>query len=462
MKSSIFAGILGLLLIVSLSSLTTFPSPFDDEGLYASLGQGYATTGKFSSISADQTKPFEQGNGLGSRIPPVLFGYLGNVTGHNLATARAISFFLILLATFTWFFIGQSLGAGGLLASLLFFSTERVFYAAHVFRPEASLVLLNSVFILLVVRYATASSKPTYAGGRGVFNGLFMLAHGNGLVTAVINSLDILAYPAVPLKKKIPTWIWYALGTFLGAMLFYLIQIHDVGGWTSFRAQLASQPQYNANSIFETLTRDLKIRWGRELVYVGTSGAAKVLRWIFYSSVLAVAAYKALTATQLLRRLSCWSLLCFFGYGILVADKIDIHISEMIPFFLAPVVAWQGKSKSAYSGALVSVLLAIGVTLSLHHGLKYRTHGEYKELAPAINDFLSKNPAYKNCTIYGEMQYWFEYHERGHFIGSRYFDKFPEPKGYVLAIDLPNPYFEKKCTKEFERKEFLFAAYHCP
>src|SRR5262249_38710187 len=156
-----------LLFLLSIASLTTFPPPFDDEGFYGAYGLGYAQTGKFASPAIPMVGPFENGNAWNPRLSAAIFGVFGVVGGHWLASARAVSFIFVWGAVALWYFISLELGVSGVLGALLFASAERITYAAHVFRPEAITVLLNSALVYLIVRQGArpVSVKDSFQRG---------------------------------------------------------------------------------------------------------------------------------------------------------------------------------------------------------------------------------------------------------------------------------------------------------
>ena len=186
------AAILVVLLAVSLNSLTTFPDSFADEGFYAQAGVALATTGTFKNFDLPDRPCFNAGDGIHPRLAATIFGLLGPVLGDSITTARAVSFAFVWIAVLLWLPITKALGAPPFLGALLFAASERVFWASHVFRPEAALILMNTVLILAILATERLKSKQTLYFGRGLLNAPLVLAHGNGLVSALVNTVDLL------------------------------------------------------------------------------------------------------------------------------------------------------------------------------------------------------------------------------------------------------------------------------
>ena len=470
-KFAQIAAIAGLVVLffMSLHSLRTFPDSYDDEGFYAAYGVGYVTTGHFSSPSIQSAGPFALGNAWNSRVNATIFGAIGHFTGYSVETARSIPFILVWLATALWFFIARRLGISGWFGILLFASSERIFYASHVFRPESTLVFFNTLFVYLIVCFDAA--KPAFL--RGLLNGVFVLAHGTGLVTAILNSVE---FGLRGLKTARVNWKpfgLYAAASLIAIGMFYLVQIHDVGGWHMAQAQLGVFKQYQIKtSLFDSIRNDIVLRWGTELVQVGNSILAKVLRWYFYGVVLVISAFSARRFTGLPRKLGLLSLGCVVTYMLVVPEKIDLQIAEMTPFFLAAVISWyvaiSKESVSRFAFMVLVSLICAESALSLHHAIKYRGRTQTQETAAGLLTYLHElkpSLAGRKITFVGNMKYWFQFKEFGDFRGSRYIEELSPFHGIVVTIQLgavvPDPDFAH-CKFFSKDPTGSFVTYDCP
>ncbi|MEW6055595.1 MAG: hypothetical protein AB1540_03200 [Bdellovibrionota bacterium] len=468
-KSTQTAAFLALLALffLSLNSLVTFPDSYDDEGFYGAYGLGYVTTGKFSSPSIQSAGPFALGNAWNSRVSAAIFGALGHLTGHSLATARSISFVLVWLAVFIWYFISRRLGISGWVGALFFASAERVFYSSHVFRPEATLVLMNTIFIYIVVRFQDARLAFT----RGLLNGGFVLAHGTGLVTAVLNTFDFGFAWLKALRKKPKPLGFYIVGSILAVAAFYFIQIHDVGGYKVAQEQLQVFKQYQIRtSILEAIKADIILRWGTELIEVGGSVLAKVFRWYFYLTVLLISAFSAWRFSGLPKRLGFLSLGCVFTYMVIVPDKIDIQIAEMIPFFVAAAISGLVAIRKSYSRIAATLILcsliAVEALISVHHAIKYRGPTGTQAVSAKLSRYLGETKALvgdQKITVIEDMRYWFEFKDRFDFRGSRYIQEFSPYHGVIVVARnaVGNPAF-RHCKAILKDAEGYFVTYRCP
>ncbi|MBI3557895.1 MAG: hypothetical protein HY074_16660 [Deltaproteobacteria bacterium] len=460
-------------LVAALMSLTRYPDSFDDEGLYAALGVHYVQTGIVQAPELTKAVPFDVSDGTCNREAPAVFGLVGKWAGYSLATARVISLVQILISAVLFFFVSALLGISGWLGALLFVSTERIFYAAHVFRPEASLVLVNTAFVLLIVlgyRRGALSEKMSFA--RGLLNAPLVMAHGNGLSTALINSAEILSGPLQGRKRFLRDGIVYFLGSSAAILVFYLVHVRDIG-WSKLFEQLSlGNPQAQAKGgLWDTIMRDISIRWGRELIIVGNSAAAKVLRFYFYGVILATSIWSVVASPGIARRMALLSLGCFVAYIFVVQDKIDIHIAEMIPYFMASFIAWFVAARECFkqwtwlpSAAVLSILLT-GLSLCVHHTVKYRGDSSPERNARPLNAFLARQtyrPRYE--TFVGRMEYWFMYRDAGKFVSLRYLSEHLPLSGGVIAIGDPSWYAKPlaSCRIDYVDPGLNFSALTCP
>jgi hypothetical protein len=465
------------LFLVSWNSLLSFPDSFADEGYYGEAGFSLVSTGTFTPYNLPDTPAFRRGDGIHPHLVSGLFGYLGKELGYSLRTARTISFIMVWVAILLWLLITRSLGLTPLLGALLFASSERVFWASHVFRPEATLVLLNTVFVLLLVLVPSAESRTRSWVGRGLLNGALVLAHGNGLVSACLNSLDALASCVGRARReRLVRLAAYGAGTLLAVGLFYLIQVKPIGGWGVFGDQLSAAGQYlPRGGVLRMVRSDIEDRWGKELVVVGASRGGKVMRGAWYATVLGAALWSALGPAGLARRLGVMTLGTVVGYTFLVHDRIDIHIAEMIPFFCAAFLAWVSNASRAaglrlrVAGVAVAVVLVSGLGLCLHHGLKYRpqVYRPAPELtSSAIRGFLDARAARSEPpvrAVVGDENLWFSLRGVTAIVSPYRAGTEPVSHGdVVVAVDPAKVPWLDRCARTSTDPGGTFAVYRCP
>ena len=464
------AVLLLALFLVSWYSLASFPDSFADEGSYGEAGFSLVTTGRFTPYDVIDGPAFRLGDGLRPHAVGALFGYVGKQFGYSLRTARTISFVMVWVAVLLWVPITKSFGLPPWLGALLFASSERVFWASHVFRPEATLVLVNTVLVFALVRGGSGEASIPYWVGRGLLNGALVLAHGNGLVSAIINSVEALASCARRAwRVRAVRLAAYAAGGLLAVGAFYLIQVRPIGGWRVFLDQFAAAKQYlPREGVLGTVRRDLERRWGRELLVVGASLTGKILRGVWYATVLAATLWSALGPAGLARRLAVVGLGTVFGYTFLVHDRATIHIAEMIPFLCAAFLAWLGSTAPEWARrSAAAVLVMTGLSLCFHHGIKYRPYRTEPELTcAAIRGYLETRAARSQPpvrAVVGAASLWFWLKDVVPVVPR---DRGLEGKtldgNLIVACDPALLPWLERCSLEYSDPDRRFAAYACP
>ena len=441
-----------------------------DEGYYGEGGFALVTTGRFTPYAVLDLPVFQSGDGIRARAVSALFGHVGAYLGYSIRTARGISFVMVWVAVALWLPIARSLGVPPLLGALLFASSERVFWASHVFRPEATLVLANTVFVLALARAAAADSRAGYCLGRGLLNGLFVLAHGDGLACAVVNSVDALASCARRTwRVRAVRLAAYAAGALLALGAFYLIQVRPVGGWRVFFGQLAAAKQYiPRTSVLGMVAEDVGKRWGRELFVVGASVTAKALRVAWYGTVFAALLWSALRTSGAARRIAVVGLGTVAAYTFLVHDRSDIHIAEMIPVLCGGFVAWLGgAAPRRVRAAAAAVIVAAGLALCLHHGIRYRSHPtEPERTCDSIRSYLEARAARREApvrAVIGEESLWFWLKDVVPVVAADTGLEGKAPEGvFVVAWDPAKLLWLGRCALEYSDPERRFATYSCP
>lgn len=451
-----FACVVGLifLFVISAASLTSFPTTFDDEGWYALAARNYAENGRYGYWSGTRPVPFDKGDALRSRVNPAAFLALGKIAGYSLKTARIVPFVWIWLSVFLWFFIARALGVPGAMGALLFAATERIFYSSHVFRPEAPLVFFTTLLL-----FAMVCAKRVGPLARGLLNSTFVLSHGDGIVAAIVNSVDILR------QKKARVIALYVVASLAAVFLFYLVQMYDAGGWKAFFGQMHASSQFHPKGgIAGVLWREIDSRWGLELVKVGGSVFAKLLRAFFYLATFSVATFSAVRLKGPARLLGAYALLCLFGFVVFVHDKNDIQIAEMVPFLVGAFLAWVGtrniRAKIRMAGFLS--VLGASLALSVHHGLAYRGPTSFDRNNAQTDRFLDASKGrYK--TVVGEAHFWFHFNKRSErFVYWREVESLPRLVGGVLFIGQSKTIAEDlKCQTEYVDPDSIFTAAYC-
>ena len=463
----------GILLLVlfyySLKTLTTFPYPWDDEGLYAALGHTFGRTGKFFYPGYATQAPYTNGNALFSHFITGIYGILGRFSGYSLVTARSISFGLMWTALVLWALIAKRFNFPVFIACFLFAANERLFHASHVFRPEMSLALINTLFLFIFFKKDEGLTRRKTAFIRGIFNSLFVIVHGNGIASVAVNCVDFAMKRFETLRQHLIRNLVYYAGSFFALFIFYLVQIRDVG-WLDSYNQLSAQPVQH-KGFFELVKTDLSLRWRAELVVVGTSVFAKFMRGSFYLIILATALMSFFKTGGLPRRGSSLAFACFFSYMFLVHDKIDLHIAEMMPFFLLSFMMWFLSQKEKHLKSLAVFLLCTLLTfsglLSFHHVLKYDETSPAVLNSQLLTRFLDseKGPAAKHYkTFVGTFNYWFDLHDTMTVIHERFAEQHVPFRGGVIAADdvLDMPFLLKNCTVDYTDPEKKFRAFTCP
>jgi hypothetical protein len=471
------AALLGILFLVSLNSLASFPDSFADEGYYGDAGRSLVTTGMYTPDDMPDQPAYRLGDGIHPRIQAALFGYLGHAFGYSLAAARTISFVTVWCAVLLWLPISRSFGLPPFLAALAFASSERVFWASHVFRSEATLVLVNTVLVLAIARAASAEARTSYWVGRGLLNGALVLAHGNGVVSAIVNSTDALASCVRRAwRVRLARIAAYGAGALVALAAFYAVQVGPIGGWRAFSGQLASARQYVPHhGALGAIRADLEGRWGKELVVVGASPAAKLMRALWYATVLGAALWSIAGAAGLARKLGVMAFGTIVGYILLVHDKVDIHIAEMIPFFCAAFLSWLGMAEETGAGRrrvariAAAVLIATGLGLCLHHGLKYRPQ-VYRPVpestSAAVLGFLESREARSQPpvrAVVGNQSLWFWLRGAVPIVSTFRGRTGPALEGDVIVACDPAmlPWLDR-CSLAYSDPAHRFGLYRCP
>ena len=470
------AAILVVLLAVSLNSLTTFPDSFADEGFYAQAGLALATTGTFKNFDLPDRPCFKAGDGIHARLGAAVFGFLSRVSGESITTARAVSFAFVWIAVLLWLPITKALGAPPFLGALLFAASERVFWASHVFRPEAALILMNTVLILAIIMTERLKSQQTLCFGRGLLNAPLVLAHGNGLVSALVNTVDLLTRRGQP--KRPSSWVrvsLYGVGSLLAVGLFYLVQVRPVGGWRVCAAQFQVAAQYHLGSgLWDMLRSDLELRWGKELFVVGGSAAAKGLCLIWYAVIFVTAAHSAGWGRGQARRLALAAIGTVLGYTLLVRDRADIHIAEMVPFFVASFLAWLAAAwphpdRRRVASVATATLLIAGLGLCLHHAIRYRPQAytpKSQLMARAIRDYLESPTGRALPTprvVIGNDSLWFWLHDTGLVLPVRLVKNSAPRAATMIVVEHSTklPWLDR-CVPNHADAERRFITYVCP
>lgn len=467
LSMKILWGALALLLLVSLNSLTTFPTPFDDEGDYAALGYNAREHGfYYFEPKGNIPSLFAHGDAIHSRVNPTLFGFLGSFTGDTLFTARAISFAFVWAAGAIFFWIARRLGQPAVLGPLLLLSAERVFYSSHVFRPESTLIFANTGLLALML----LPTSGRVAASRGAANGLVILSHGNGLVFCLLNSIEICIRWLRDPKRIALTIALYTMGGLLGVFLFYALQVRMGGGWEPFFAQLKNKDNYVPSTMRALLVSEVAMRWNRELLPTDGNIVAKALRIIYWASLIFISGFGFLRLKGKAKKLSALFLGSLLGYTFLVADKVDIHLSAMIPFSSAACLACLSAAPRAARSKLQAAifgLLCIGFALTLHHGLKYRREAPYlTEAHRRVEELLllkkaNGEPQYP--TLIGNMRSWFALHRKTNFVHMVAANQIREWKGGVITLDsLYHRSLLSHCKLEFSELGDRLQGYQCP
>ncbi|MGZ3689159.1 MAG: hypothetical protein ACXVBW_12715, partial [Bdellovibrionota bacterium] len=293
------------------------------------------------------------------------------------------------------------------------------------------------------------------------------VAHGNGLVSALLNSAVQLRTKLVFRRLGI-----YALGSVAAILIFYLVQIRDVGGWSVARQQFQGMNQYQVKgTLLSSIHADLTMRWGRELFEVGGGSAARVLRILYYIALFAISVFNIAFLRGRPRVFGILALACVAGYAVFVQDKIDIHISEMMPFLLVSVLAWfaELKENRVAQLALTAIVLA-GLSFCLHHSVAYIGPSSADRTIAAVDRYLAeKNPS--RPTFLGDMQYWFRYGRENPFVSAGFADHFTPLRGEIVVLmkrgRIPMELYQLKtdvlasCRLVQADPDRLFSAYTC-
>jgi len=474
--------LIGSLICLSASSLTSFPEPFDDEGLYAGFSKNFSLTGNFNYPDYNTAPPFDTGNALVSPVITGLYGFLGPHFGFTLQNARVVSFILVWIAALFWFFICKLIGFNPWLGTLLFVSTERIFYASHVFRPEGSLVLGNVVLIFLLTAAFKKGLNLPRAFILGLFNAFLVLAHGNGITSALLTSYVVVQNLFKRKFKATLSTLIYIIGSLGGIGIFYLAQLKSNGGFAAFRSQSMPIEQYR-KTLLEILKLDITDRWGRELIIVGGSNSAKLLRILFYLICFATIIYslsrkkrsiesKESFSDGIAHQAAQWALFIILAYMFVVWDKIDIHIAEMMPFFLFSFITWYEahrtttKAKFSLNNISLVILLIINLMLTVHHAIAYRPPTLTDKMVNELSVYVStqtKIPS-KDIKYYvGKMNIWFGIHDRLHVISHRFaWQHFPLSGGVIVGVDSEGLEQLKKCQLLEKTPLPWFSLYRCP
>lgn len=466
-----------VLFLLSLNSLTSYPPSFDDEGAYALAGHTLVADGVFLPHDRPLVGAFERGDGIRPRLISILFGRLGDALGHSLATARTVSFVLAWASAALFAGVARSLGAPALPAALALVSSERVFHASHVFRPEAALLAANVLFLLAVVRTSERGPTVAAAGFRGVLNGLFVLTHGNGLVTALLNGGELLARKRLwCARRAVPVVASFAVGSVIAIWLFALVQVYPVGGWSVFFEQLRVCSQYGpSDGLARLISAEVTDRWWTELCVIGESPAAKLLRVLVYAALAAAALRTSLSRDAVARRVGLLAMGCLVGFTLLVADKQHLHITEMMPFLLAPLLAWRwrlrGESvrdRTMAATATIGVVVA-GLLLSVHHAVVYRRQVQVQEhevAARAVTEFLSGQTTAGDARAWivtGDADLWFWLGGKVEFLPVKMIPKEGAAPGRYVAVGVAASFPQlRRCAVEYRDEEGRFVYLRCP
>ncbi len=444
----IAAVLLLVTFLLSLMSLTGFPPTWEDEGYYGMLGEGLARAGWCPEDQFLDADPFGDGDGCRSRIMASVFGYVGRVAGHSLATARAVAMAFSWAAILLWIPLGRRIGVDGFVAALLFAVTERVFWASHVLRPEPGLMLVTTAFLLLLAAEGERPPGAAYGWTRGLLGGAFLAAHGNGLVAAVLNGADFVIGPWRRGVRRGRRWLLLAFvgGGLAGLLLFWVVQVAPVGGWRVFGEQLGYFTHYTGGTGPLDLVRsEIGRRWRTELLVVGASDGAKVLRAGYYALTLAVAAWSAVRLSGTARRFGLLTLGSVAGYTFLVRDKVDVHIAGMVPFFTASTLAWaaavSAKGWRWRPRAAVAAAVAVGLALSWHHAIAYPSFRDVPQAAGRTAERALEVLARRRdqglpdvVRVVGPTQLWFWLHGAVPFSPTRHVEETDFGDGPVLLI----------------------------
>ena len=257
--------------------------------------------------------------------------------------------------------------------------------------------------------------------------------------------------------------------------LFYLVQVRPVGGWRVCAAQFQVASQYHlASGLWDMLRSDLELRWGRELFVVGGSAAAKGLRLIWYAVIFVTAAHSAGWGRGQARRLALAAIGTILGYTLLVHDRADIHIAEMVPFFLASFIAWLGAtwgqpSRRRVACAATAALLIVGLGLCLHHAIRYRPQAYTPKpqlTAHAIRHYL-ESPAGRALpaprVVIGNDSLWFWLHGTVPVLPVR-LAKNSAPRAATMIVvghSTKLPWLDR-CMPNHADAERRFITYVCP
>ncbi|MDZ4677691.1 MAG: hypothetical protein SGI74_09300 [Oligoflexia bacterium] len=463
-------GVLLLILFfLSLKTLTTFPDLFDDEGLYAAFAQALGETGKTHYLGYAVEAPYTQGNALVTHFHTGLYACIAKLFGYTFTSARAVSFSLFLISVLLWGFISRRIGFPVFIGTFLFASTERLFHASHVFRPEISLIFINCLYLFLFTNRPDAPLKPTTSFARGLFNSLFVIAHGNGIASVAINCYDMATRSFFTLKKHFLANGIYYCGSIIAVGLFYFFQVSSIG-WSDFVLQLKAQPVQH-KTFLELIQTDIVLRWGRELVVVGGSLVAKFMRAYFYIVIFFTAAYSVAKLTTQARQAGTMVFICVLAYVFLIRDKVDIHIAEMMPFFLFSFMLYfvtlQKQKRSLLPGVLLVSLLLVNSFLTFHHVFKYAEKSIPEARVDILVNFLDQEtirPASEYKIFVGKLTYWFQLHDRMQMIHQRFLEQHLPFKGGVIATDdvLELPFLIKNCKIDYTDPSGIFRAFYCP
>ena len=424
---SIFATcILALSLVLNLTALSIFPPPHCDESTYGSIAFELLRSGQFRSEMTGELFGLNQYNSAVGRLWILGMALFIKLFGVRLLAARFYSLLGGIVVVWLSYLVAKELRgrSTGILAALLVSFSWKIFYAAHMARPEIWLAVSVLLALFWFIRRAPDMTQARESILAGIICVLPLEFHALG-VFFLAGFLVAAGYYFGWISRSWRLLAGFAMGVVCGLLMWIAIHFFPNPNlaWMQWTRGLSQMDLVNSPSLLFSL-REFG-SWFAAQFIVNNRFLGIVETFIYLIGVVYVLRLRSKRG-MIIALVGCGSLLAFALTPSQKSPQYAVVWVPLLSILFAHACASIGTDLAGRDRVLsnlqenwaqlilVMPVLAIFFAGNLWLTMRYPRSGYEHTLA------LMRRHVPAGAVILGDPLWWWGFAEEGHYIGDWY------------------------------------------